>query len=92
MREVNGTYSQSFNRRYGRVGHVLQGRYKAILIDKDAYLTELQRYIVLNPVRAGLCGGACEIRGQVLFCHMRRRSVGACLVLNALSSRVPAIT
>ncbi len=62
MREVNGTYSQSFNRRYGRVGHVLQGRYKAILVDKDAYLTELQRYIVLNPVRAGLCGGAGDWR------------------------------
>jgi REP element-mobilizing transposase RayT len=62
MREVNGTYSQSFNRRRGRVGHVLQGRYKAILVDKDAYLTELQRYIVLNPVRAGLCGTAGDWR------------------------------
>jgi len=56
MREVNGTYSQSFNRRHGRLGDVLQGRYKAILVDKDRYLTELQRYIALNPVRAGLCG------------------------------------
>lgn len=54
MREVNGVYSQAFNRRHGRVGHVLQGRYKALMIDKDAYLLELSRYIVLNPVRAGL--------------------------------------
>jgi len=55
MREVNGVYTQAFNRRHGRVGHVLQGRYKAILVDKDSYLLELSRYIVLNPVRARLC-------------------------------------
>ena len=54
MREVNGVYTQGFNRRYRRVGHVLQGRYKAILVDQDTYLLELARYIVLNPVRAGL--------------------------------------
>lgn len=54
MREVNGVYTQAFNRRHRRVGHVLQGRYKAILVDQDAYLMELARYIVLNPVRANL--------------------------------------
>lgn len=54
MREVNGVYTQGFNRRHGRVGHVLQGRYKAVLVDKDSYLLELSRYVVLNPVRAGL--------------------------------------
>jgi putative transposase len=54
MREVNGVYTQAFNRRHRRVGHLLQGRYKAILVDRDAYLLELSRYIVLNPVRAGL--------------------------------------
>lgn len=55
MREVNGVYTQAFNRRHRRVGHMLQGRYKAILVDKDNYLLELSRYIVLNPVRACLC-------------------------------------
>ena len=55
MREVNGVYTQAFNRRHDRVGHVLQGRYKAVLVDKDSYLLELSRYIVLNPVRARLC-------------------------------------
>src|SRR3546814_87813 len=55
MREVNSVYTQAFNRRHGRVGHVLQRRYKAVLIDKDSYLRELSRYIVLNPVRAHLC-------------------------------------
>ncbi|WP_207215860.1 transposase [Pseudolysobacter antarcticus] len=58
MREVNGIYTQAFNRRHGRVGHVLQGRYKSVLIDKDAYLQEVSRYIVLNPVRACLCANA----------------------------------
>ena len=52
MRQLNGIYTQSFNRRHRRVGHVLQGRFKAILVDKDSYLLELSRYIVLNPVRA----------------------------------------
>ena len=54
MRRLNGVYTQAFNRRHGQVGHVLQGRYKSILVDKDAYLLELARYIVLNPVRAGM--------------------------------------
>ncbi|TAN41957.1 MAG: addiction module toxin RelE [Nitrospirae bacterium] len=54
MRQLNGVYTQRFNRRHQRVGHILQGRYKAILVDKDSYLLELCRYVVLNPVRAGL--------------------------------------
>ena len=53
MRQLNGVYTQDFNRRHGRVGHVLQGRYKAILVDKDSYLLELSRYIHLNPIRVG---------------------------------------
>lgn len=60
MREVNGVYTQAFNRRHRRAGHVLQGRYKAVLVDKDSYLLELSRYIVLNPVRARMCQTADE--------------------------------
>jgi REP element-mobilizing transposase RayT len=52
MRRLNGVYTQAFNRRHNRVGHVLQGRYKSILVDKNSYLRELCRYVVLNPVRA----------------------------------------
>jgi len=52
MQRLNGRYTQRFNRRHSRVGHVFQGRYKAILIEKDAHLLELCRYVVLNPVRA----------------------------------------
>ena len=54
MRQLNGVYTQLTNRRHGRVGHVFQGRFKAIVVDKDNYLLELARYVVLNPVRAGM--------------------------------------
>ena len=54
MRHLNGVYTQAFNRRHERVGHVLQGRYKSIIIDRDNYLLEVCRYVVLNPVRAGI--------------------------------------
>ena len=54
MRQLNGVYTQAFNRRHQRSGHLFQGRYKAILIQKDSHLVEVSRYIVLNPVRAGV--------------------------------------
>jgi hypothetical protein len=54
MQLINLTYTQFFNRKYNQVGHVLQGRYKAFLCDRDEYLLNLVRYIHLNPVRAGL--------------------------------------
>ncbi|MGM0594575.1 MAG: REP-associated tyrosine transposase [Pseudomonadota bacterium] len=54
MRHLNGVYTQASNRRHRRTGHLFQGRYKAILVDKDSYLLELSRYVVLNPVRAGM--------------------------------------
>lgn len=53
MRQLNGLYSQYFNRRHELVGHLFQGRYKAILVQRESYLLELTRYVVLNPVRAG---------------------------------------
>ena len=54
MHRLNAVYSQGFNRRHERVGHLLQGRFKAILVEKERHLLELVRYVVLNPVRAGL--------------------------------------
>jgi REP element-mobilizing transposase RayT len=53
MRQLNGVYTQVSNRRHVRVGHLFQGRYQGILVDEQAYLLELSRYVVLNPVRAG---------------------------------------
>ncbi len=58
MRYLNGVYTQRFNRKHLHVGHVFQGRYKAILVEKDSYLLELARYIILNPVRAGIVQSA----------------------------------
>jgi len=52
MRQLNGVYTQLFNKRHQRTGHLFQGRYKAILIQKDSHLLEVCRYVVLNPVRA----------------------------------------
>ncbi|SMC27710.1 REP element-mobilizing transposase RayT [Andreprevotia lacus DSM 23236] len=60
MRQLNGVYTQDFNRSHGRVGHVFQGRYKGILVERETYLLELARYIVLNPVRAGMVASAAD--------------------------------
>jgi len=54
MHPFNSVSTQAFNRRHGRVGRLLQGRFKSIVVGRDAYLLELCRYIVLNPLRAGM--------------------------------------
>lgn len=54
MHHINGAYTTYFNKRHKRSGHLFQGRYKAIVVDKDEYAAELSRYIHLNPVRAGI--------------------------------------
>ena len=54
MRRLNGRYTRFFNKTRRRMGHIFQGRYKAIIVQKDSYLLELSRYIILNPVRAGM--------------------------------------
>jgi len=60
MRQLNGVYTQRFNRSHHRVGHIFQGRYKSILVERDAYLLELCRYVVLNPVRASMVKDVCQ--------------------------------
>jgi len=60
MRQLNGVYTQNFNRRHGRVGHLYQGRYQAILVERHSYLLALSRYVVLNPVRAKLVKDAAD--------------------------------
>jgi putative transposase len=55
MRQLNGLYARRFNRRHGRVGHVFQARFRSILVESESYLLAVCRYVVLNPVRAGLC-------------------------------------
>jgi hypothetical protein len=55
MQSLLYRYTRYYNRRYHKIGHLFQGRYKAILCDRDSYLMELIRYLHLNPVRAGMC-------------------------------------
>jgi REP element-mobilizing transposase RayT len=55
MRDLNGRYAMAFNTRHDRVGHLFQGRFQSVLVDRNSHLLELTRYIVLNPVQAGLC-------------------------------------
>jgi putative transposase len=60
MQWLNGRYAQTFNRRHGHCGHVFQGRYDAKPIEGDPHLLASCRYVVLNPVRAGICATAQE--------------------------------
>jgi REP element-mobilizing transposase RayT len=66
MQQLNGIYTQRFNRLNGRVGHVFQGRFKSILVEEESHLFELARYVVLNPVRAGLVPDAEEYQWSSL--------------------------
>ncbi len=62
LHDLNSRFAQWFNRRHKRRGHLFEGRFRAILVQKDAHLLELARYIVLNPVRAGLARAAGDWR------------------------------
>jgi putative transposase len=55
MQRLNGTYAQRFNQRHKRSGHLFQGRFHTALLDRESHLLETCRYVVLNPVRAGVC-------------------------------------
>ena len=68
MRNFNSRYAQYFNRRHRQVGHLFQGRYKAILVQKESYLLELARYIVNNPVRA------CQVASADEWCWSSYRA------------------
>jgi len=54
MKYLGENYAMYFNWRYKRVGHLYQGRYRSIIVEKEKYLKEVVRYIILNPIRAGL--------------------------------------
>lgn len=60
MHKLGGTYAEFFNKRHDRVGHLFQGRFKAHLIDSETYLLRVAKYVVLNPVRAGIVARAAE--------------------------------
>jgi putative transposase len=58
MRQLNGRYTQRYNRRHAQVGHLLQGRFGSVLVERESHLLTLCRYVVLNPVRAGMVRAA----------------------------------
>jgi putative transposase len=62
MRRLNTLYAQSFNRKYGYIGHVFQDRFYSDWLDGEYHALELTRYIVLNPCRAGLAADPAEWR------------------------------
>ncbi len=69
MHWLNSEYARIFNKRYERVGHLFQGRYKGILVDEQNYLDEVRRYTVLNPVRAGMVADPSEYRWSSYRAH-----------------------
>ncbi len=79
MRQLNGVYTQRFNRRHKRVGHLFQGRFKSILVEQDSYLLELCRYIVLNPVRANMVASAEAYHWSSYQATVGSAAVPACL-------------
>lgn len=79
-RQLNGLYTQRFNRRHGLVGHLFQGRYKAILVQKETYLLELTRYVVLNPLRTNLAKSFDDWRWSSYPCAIRWQRSGGTLV------------
>ena len=67
MRQINGVYTQRFNRRHGADGQLFRGRYKSILVEEDSYLLELLRYIHRNPVRAKCAHRLMNIPGPAIM-------------------------
>lgn len=82
MRQLNGVYTQLFNRFHGRSGHLFQGRYKSILIQKDSHLLEVCRYVVLNPVRAKMAEKPEAWKWSSYRATAGRESVHPCLTLD----------
>ncbi len=62
MQQLNGRHASRFNDRHGRHGHLFGARYRSILIEDERYLLSVCRYVVLNPVRAGICQHPQECR------------------------------
>ncbi|MBI2089155.1 MAG: transposase [Deltaproteobacteria bacterium] len=87
LRYLNGVYTQAFNRRHRRVGHLFQGRYKAILVEKDAYLLELSRYIHLNPWRVNRSVDPIKYRWSSLGSYVGARAAPAWLTVRDVMSQ-----
>lgn len=88
MRHVNGVYTQTYNRRHGLVGHLFQGRFKAILVEKENYFLEVCRYVDLNPVRARMVKQPHDWAWSSYRAHTARGEAPAWLDSGALHRRL----
>ncbi|HEY8974028.1 MAG TPA: transposase [Burkholderiaceae bacterium] len=84
MQRINSGFCQSVNRRHQRCGHLLEGRFKAIVVDRDSHLLEACRYVDLNPVRAGLVASPLQWRWSSYAAHVGRAPVPAWLATDEL--------
>jgi hypothetical protein len=91
MWQLNGVYTQASNRHHNRVGHLFQGRFTGILVDKDAYLLELSRYVVLNPVRAGMVETPAQWHWSSYRAMMGESPVPKWLAVDGLLSQFGAV-
>jgi putative transposase len=84
MRHINGVYTQTYNRQHHKTGHLFQGRFKAILVDGDAYLMEVCRYVDLNPVRARMVRHPSDWKWSSYAAHTGREIAPVWLDTNAV--------
>lgn len=82
MRQLNGVYTQLFNKLHERTGHLFQGRYKSILIQKDSHLLEVCRYVVLNPIRAKMVEAPEEWQWSSYQATAGRKTAHPCLTID----------
>jgi putative transposase len=87
MRHLDGVYTQKFNKKVGRDGALFRGRYKSILIDEDNYLLQVNRYIHLNPVAAGLVITAQDYRWSSYQLYIGKKTVPSWLYCNHVLSQ-----
>jgi REP element-mobilizing transposase RayT len=88
MRHVNGVYTQAFNRRHAKTGHLLQGRFKGVLVDRENYLLDACRYVETNPVRCGLVKEAGDWPWSSYRAHAGQAEVPAWLDADGLHAFV----
>lgn len=88
MRHINGVYTQGYNRRHGTSGHLFQGRFKAVLVDREALLLDACRYVELNPQRVGLVRSAADWPWSSCRAHLGLAEPPAWLDVDGLHSHL----
>lgn len=82
MRQLNGVYTQMFNKHHERVGHLFQGRFKGVVVQKDSHLLEACRYVVLNPARAKIVENPCQWKWSSYLATAGLLKAHPCLTVN----------